>query len=385
MSFTHDSPASGASSPLSTASSPHPITPVSPSARAAPFSTTPLTSNPSGNRANTVNKPSTSGTASTKSDRDKRKPSRRPSTAERRATHNAVERARRETLNGRFLDLASLLPNLSQIRRPSKSSIVNSSIAYIHASRRHRVLASRELRLLKVETDALRREVNEWRDRAGIQRVEEPIRGEGFGMVLEGELEVLPVPLDAGEDEGVYEDDEVYAGYSAPMQPQPPQMVPQRPPSLPHPHPHPQQTPMIASPQPSMPMYESQIQGMENMQMMGYPSQHVYHDQAQKPFVDPTQAYFMQQAQAQVQVARSRSGSIASINSAGSSAASHLSRSANGSPSHFNEVGYGQEWMHQGMASMAGMNGQAFAIRMALLLQNETQKSAEYLSYLCVE
>jgi hypothetical protein len=29
--------------------------------------------------------------------------SRRANTAERRATHNAVERARRETLNGRFL------------------------------------------------------------------------------------------------------------------------------------------------------------------------------------------------------------------------------------------------------------------------------------------
>src|ERR1700760_75530 len=66
----------------------------------------------------------------------KRKPSRRANTAERRATHNAVERQRRETLNGRFLDLAALLPNLSQIRRPSKSSIVNSSIAHIHASRR---------------------------------------------------------------------------------------------------------------------------------------------------------------------------------------------------------------------------------------------------------
>ncbi|KAH0588360.1 hypothetical protein H2248_004216 [Termitomyces sp. 'cryptogamus'] len=51
--------------------------------------------------------------------------SRRANTAKRRATHNAVECQRRETLNGRFL-----------IRRPSKSSIVNSSIAHIHASRR---------------------------------------------------------------------------------------------------------------------------------------------------------------------------------------------------------------------------------------------------------
>jgi Helix-loop-helix DNA-binding domain len=33
----------------------------------------------------------------------RRKPARRANTAERRATHNAVERQRRETLNGRFL------------------------------------------------------------------------------------------------------------------------------------------------------------------------------------------------------------------------------------------------------------------------------------------
>lgn len=33
----------------------------------------------------------------------RRKPARRANTAERRATHNAVERQRRETLNSRFL------------------------------------------------------------------------------------------------------------------------------------------------------------------------------------------------------------------------------------------------------------------------------------------
>ncbi|KAF8663987.1 hypothetical protein AX16_000838 [Volvariella volvacea WC 439] len=141
----------------------------------------------------------------------KRKPSRRANTAERRATHNAVERQRRETLNGRFLDLAALLPNLSQIRRPSKSSIVNSSIAHIQASRRHRIVAARELRLLKLEADALRRELNEWRDRAGIPRIEEPIRGEAFSMVLSGEVEVVNTV--AGEEEeddlnGQYDDDE---------------------------------------------------------------------------------------------------------------------------------------------------------------------------------
>ncbi|KAF8886872.1 hypothetical protein CPB84DRAFT_1535273 [Gymnopilus junonius] len=134
-----------------------------------------------------------SGAAAASGGGVKRKPSRRANTAERRATHNAVERQRRETLNGRFLDLASLLPNLSQIRRPSKSSIVNSSIAHIHASRRHRILASTQLRALKNEADALRREINEWRDRAGIPRIEEPVRGEAFSMVLSGELELVGI------------------------------------------------------------------------------------------------------------------------------------------------------------------------------------------------
>ena len=99
-------------------------------------------------------------------------------------------------------DLAALLPNLSQIRRPSKSAIVNSSIAHVHASRRHRLLASRELRLLKLESDALRRELNEWRDRAGLPRVDEPVRGEGFTMVLSGEIEVLTTSVGEEDDEG---------------------------------------------------------------------------------------------------------------------------------------------------------------------------------------
>ncbi|KAJ7106707.1 hypothetical protein C8R44DRAFT_987317 [Mycena epipterygia] len=43
---------------------------------------------------------------------------------QRRASHNAVERERRETLNARFLDLAAFLPNLKYLRRPSKSAIV---------------------------------------------------------------------------------------------------------------------------------------------------------------------------------------------------------------------------------------------------------------------
>lgn len=114
----------------------------------------------------------------------RRKPSRRANTAERRATHNAVERARRETLNSRFLDLAALLPNLVSVRRPSKSAIVNSSIALIHTQRRARATAGRELRNLKAETDSLRRQLNEWRERACLAPVEEPMRNPEFMALI---------------------------------------------------------------------------------------------------------------------------------------------------------------------------------------------------------
>ncbi|KAI0261349.1 hypothetical protein BC834DRAFT_474776 [Gloeopeniophorella convolvens] len=191
------------SSPSSaSADSPNvPQTPVSPTNTVQTLALPP--SDQSATPSNNVSSSPGSGPLSSANAQAKRKPSRRANTAERRATHNAVERQRRETLNGRFLDLAALLPNLSQIRRPSKSAIVNSSIAHIHASRRHRAMASRELRLLKLEADALRRELNEWRDRASLPRVEEPVRSEAFTMVLSGEVEILTsIPGMDEEDDG---------------------------------------------------------------------------------------------------------------------------------------------------------------------------------------
>lgn len=186
--ITMPSPTTSSSSEDSTQP---PRTPVSPSMSAQIHHDDSATS-PSG---------SATGSSASGGGPPKRKPSRRANTAERRATHNAVERQRRETLNGRFLDLAALLPNLSQIRRPSKSAIVNSSIAHVHASRRHRLLAARELRLLKLESDALRRELNEWRDRAGLPRVEEPLRSDAFSIVLSAELEITPAVPEEGDEE----------------------------------------------------------------------------------------------------------------------------------------------------------------------------------------
>jgi len=128
----------------------------------------------------------------------------RANTAERRASHNAVERQRREALNARFLDLAAVLPNLAQVRRPSKSSIVNSSIAHVHASRRHRILAAQQLRLLASECDSLRREANEWRARAGVMRLDTPSRGDSFSTVMGEELHYEVADL-----QGVCEEEDV--------------------------------------------------------------------------------------------------------------------------------------------------------------------------------
>jgi len=63
--------------------------------------------------------------------------------AARRASHNAVERQRRDRLNARILELASMLPNLAGVRRPSRIAITKSSIAYIHSARRARCSARR--------------------------------------------------------------------------------------------------------------------------------------------------------------------------------------------------------------------------------------------------
>lgn len=55
---------------------------------------------------------------------------RQQSKAERRAEHNAIERARRESLNSKFQQLAHALPNLQNDRRPSKGTIIERTLEY---------------------------------------------------------------------------------------------------------------------------------------------------------------------------------------------------------------------------------------------------------------
>lgn len=99
----------------------------------------------------------------------KPKPRKRVNTAEKRHQHNAIERQRRETLNGKFLVLARLLPSLAACRRPSKSAIVNGSIAHLSHQRSQRLLAAKLLRQLAAERDELFAEVNQWRQANGCQ------------------------------------------------------------------------------------------------------------------------------------------------------------------------------------------------------------------------
>jgi len=85
-----------------------------------------------------------------------RKLKRPPSTAEKKATHNAVERARRESLNGRFLVLADMLPGMNHVKRASKAAIVNKSIDLINDLRATEIKLTKETTALKQELEALR-------------------------------------------------------------------------------------------------------------------------------------------------------------------------------------------------------------------------------------
>ncbi|KAJ7804321.1 hypothetical protein B0H14DRAFT_3486328 [Mycena olivaceomarginata] len=217
--------------------------PASPTASSSSNDTTPKTNDAAASTPTLTGNTAPAGTP------PKRRAARRANTAERRATHNAVERMRRETLNGRFLTLASLLPPLAALRRPSKAAIVSSrcvyflrfpsddpasaparraryeaptervsavcrflpgsqlagagggpeggAIATVNAAARHRVLAAQTLRSLAREAEQLRREVNEWRARARVPQLDVPVRSDAHNAVLRAELEDFELELDA--------------------------------------------------------------------------------------------------------------------------------------------------------------------------------------------
>lgn len=91
---------------------------------------------------------------------------------------------------GFLQNLASLLPDLAEKRNPSMTAILGSAITHIGSLREHRLLASRQLRALNIESDTFRREVNQWRERAGVPAVPEPRRDHLFVHVMTGAASV---------------------------------------------------------------------------------------------------------------------------------------------------------------------------------------------------
>ncbi|KAI8058478.1 hypothetical protein BDF22DRAFT_42529 [Syncephalis plumigaleata] len=98
---------------------------------------------------------------------------RNANNAQKRANHNAIERARRECLNSKFQELAHSIPSLSQVRRPSKSVIVQKSLEYIYSSKQRTDMRERELRSVKNENVSLREEVDRLRRALGLSPLPE--------------------------------------------------------------------------------------------------------------------------------------------------------------------------------------------------------------------
>ncbi|KAI7822785.1 hypothetical protein BX661DRAFT_172950 [Kickxella alabastrina] len=104
--------------------------------------------------------------------------------AQRRATHNAIERARREQLNGQFQDLASAVPSLIHVRRPSKATIVEKSLDYIRSFKEHLGNRDQYIKKLQLRNLALHDEVNRMRKQLGL----EPMSNSADGSILDVSL-----------------------------------------------------------------------------------------------------------------------------------------------------------------------------------------------------
>ncbi|KAJ3300275.1 hypothetical protein HK104_002474 [Borealophlyctis nickersoniae] len=97
--------------------------------------------------------------------------SSRNNSAEKRANHNAIERARRESLNIRFQELASAIPSLANVRKPSKSVIVSKSIEFVYQVHRRNEIKDRALDNLRRRNAELHDEVNRLRSLLGMAQL----------------------------------------------------------------------------------------------------------------------------------------------------------------------------------------------------------------------
>ncbi|ORX87432.1 hypothetical protein K493DRAFT_359886 [Basidiobolus meristosporus CBS 931.73] len=88
--------------------------------------------------------------------------------AQKRANHNAVERARRESLNNKFQELAWAIPSLHRVRKPSKSIIVQKSLDFVQKAKSNARIYVREFDNLRSENKNLREELNALRAQVGL-------------------------------------------------------------------------------------------------------------------------------------------------------------------------------------------------------------------------
>ncbi|KAJ7658844.1 hypothetical protein DFH06DRAFT_1472809 [Mycena polygramma] len=187
------------------------ITTAAGSVKPEAASTTSASASPSTTNSSAAG--ATSNTANATAQGQPKCRARRANPAGRRVTHNAVERMRRETLNGRFLvrlsisllmpdydtqTLASMLPPLAMLRRPSMAAIVHTSIA-MRAG-----IASLRYRICNLSTNGAPVPASRtWTPRPlRSPRRHHPHRGRGFDFTIEDGLE-----LEGEDKEGLNDDD----------------------------------------------------------------------------------------------------------------------------------------------------------------------------------
>ncbi|KAG2171569.1 hypothetical protein INT43_008295 [Umbelopsis isabellina] len=85
---------------------------------------------------------------------------RKSGKVDRRAEHNAIERARRESLNVKFQQLAHALPNLQDDRRPSKSRIVEKALEWVRQTFHREQQYRQEIQQLRLENERLRAQLS---------------------------------------------------------------------------------------------------------------------------------------------------------------------------------------------------------------------------------
>ncbi|RCH80403.1 hypothetical protein CU098_003878 [Rhizopus stolonifer] len=95
------------------------------------------------------------------------------SKAQRRAEHNAIERARRECLNTKFQQLAHSLPNLQNDRRPSKGTIIERTLEYVKQTVQKEERFKSEIDQLRQANEELISQMTSEQDDEYLESIEE--------------------------------------------------------------------------------------------------------------------------------------------------------------------------------------------------------------------